>query len=92
MGILGEKKNKSSLSTSPCANLRIAYHTCFNKWYAEKFLKGQWDREECVSEWQKYRECLAKHLDDKHLARFLEADGIEALTNLTDCATDTGDS
>ncbi|KAL3500813.1 hypothetical protein ACH5RR_039906 [Cinchona calisaya] len=80
MGILREKKN-TSLATSPCAQLRDAYHNCFNRWYSEKFLKGQWDKEECVSEWQKYRECLSQHLDDKHLSRFLEADGIADLMN-----------
>ncbi|KAI4316495.1 hypothetical protein L6164_024475 [Bauhinia variegata] len=62
-------------SKSPCAHLRDAYHNCFNRWYAEKFLKGQWDKEDCVSEWQKYRACLSEHLEDKHLSRFLEVEG-----------------
>lgn len=75
MGILRGKKCKSdSSATSPCAHLRAAYHDCFNRWYSEKFLKGQWDKVECISEWEKYRECLSQHLDDKHLSRFLEAD------------------
>ncbi|KAI5669660.1 hypothetical protein M9H77_19513 [Catharanthus roseus] len=82
MGILRDKKNKSaSLATSPCAQLRADYHNCFNRWYSEKFLKGQWDKEECVSVWQKYRECLSQHLDDKHLSRFLEADELLDLTS-----------
>ncbi|KAI3902982.1 hypothetical protein MKW92_028716 [Papaver armeniacum] len=67
-----EKGKKSSVSTSPCAQLRSAYHQCFNKWYSEKFLKGEWDKEECVSEWQKYKACLSEHLEVKQLARFLE--------------------
>lgn len=29
------------------------------RWYSEKFLKGVWDKEECVSEWNKYRDCLS---------------------------------
>uniref|UniRef100_A0A1D1YNU0 Uncharacterized protein At4g33100 n=1 Tax=Anthurium amnicola TaxID=1678845 RepID=A0A1D1YNU0_9ARAE len=67
-------KNRSSYA-SPCAQLRAAYHDCFNKWYSEKFSKGQWDKEECVAEWEKYRACLAQHLEDKHLRRLLvEAD------------------
>ncbi|XP_044471826.1 uncharacterized protein At4g33100 [Mangifera indica] len=70
------KRDKKSSSTSPCAHLRTAYHNCFNRWYSEKFLKGMWDKEECVSEWQKYRACLSEHLDDKHLSRFLEAEVI----------------
>ncbi|KAI5354180.1 hypothetical protein L3X38_007075 [Prunus dulcis] len=78
MGILTDSQNKrspSSSSTSPCANLRAAYHNCFSRWYSEKFVKGQWDKEECVSEWQKYKACLSQHLEDKQLSRFLEAEG-----------------
>uniref|UniRef100_A0A6N2L4B1 GCK domain-containing protein n=4 Tax=Salix TaxID=40685 RepID=A0A6N2L4B1_SALVM len=69
-----KKDKKDQSSTSPCAHLRAAYHNCFNRWYSEKFVKGQWGKEECVSEWQKYRACLSEHLDDKHLSRFLEAE------------------
>lgn len=29
------------------------------RWYAEKFMKGHWDKEECLDEWQKYRACLS---------------------------------
>ncbi|KAG5018494.1 hypothetical protein JHK87_014349 [Glycine soja] len=71
-----KKASKTSSSTSPCAQLRDAYHNCFNRWYAEKFMKGHWDKQECVSEWQKYRACLSEHLEDKHLIRFLQADGV----------------
>ncbi|KAK2980115.1 hypothetical protein RJ640_019538, partial [Escallonia rubra] len=60
------------------------------RWYAEKFVKGQWDKEECVSEWQKYRDCLAQHLDDKHLSRFLEAEGIVNLFNQADSRSSAG--
>ncbi|KAF3446075.1 hypothetical protein FNV43_RR11254 [Rhamnella rubrinervis] len=77
MGLLNkEKKASPPSSTSPCANLRAAYHNCFNRWYSEKFVKGQWDKEDCVSEWQKYKACLSEHLEDKHLSRFLEADEV----------------
>ncbi|XP_009590944.1 uncharacterized protein At4g33100-like isoform X2 [Nicotiana tabacum] len=89
MGILKDKKNASRLSTSPCAQLREAYHNCFNRWYSDKFLKGEWDKEECVLEWQKYRDCLS-HLDDKHLSRFLEADGIVGGAHQNDSKSSTG--
>ncbi|XP_035546418.1 uncharacterized protein At4g33100 isoform X3 [Juglans regia] len=75
MGITREK-NRSHSSTSPCSHLRAAYHNCFNRWYSEKFVKGHWEKEECISEWQKYRACLSEHLDDKHLSRFLEAETV----------------
>ncbi|KAL2346570.1 hypothetical protein Fmac_000570 [Flemingia macrophylla] len=70
------KASKSLSSTSACSLLRDAYHNCFNRWYADKFMKGHWDKLECASEWQKYRACLSQHLEDKHLIRFLEAEGI----------------
>ncbi|KAJ7966389.1 Mitochondrial distribution/morphology family 35/apoptosis [Quillaja saponaria] len=91
------EKKKSSSSTSPCAHLRAAYNNCFNRWYSEKFVKGQWEKEECVSDWQKYRACLSEHLEDKHLSRFLEAEGLvgsinqDKLENPADIA-DTGAS
>ncbi|CAA3001721.1 uncharacterized protein At4g33100 [Olea europaea var. sylvestris] len=90
MGIMREKKSPSSSATSPCAHLRTAYHNCFNRWYAEKFLKGEWNKQECVSEWEKYRECLSQHLDDKHLSRFLEAEGIIDFTNQAEYKNPTG--
>ncbi|CAN0886399.1 Uncharacterized protein At4g33100 [Linum grandiflorum] len=75
MGIISKDKKLPTLSsTKPCASLRSAYHSCFNRWYSEKFAKGQWDKMECVSEWESYRDCLSKHLEDKQLRRFLEAE------------------
>ena len=33
---------------------------CVNfRWYSEKFVKGQWQKEECVAEWENYRTCLS---------------------------------
>ncbi|AES73428.1 putative mitochondrial distribution/morphology family 35/apoptosis [Medicago truncatula] len=64
----------ASPSTSPCALLRDAYHNCFHRWYTEKFVKGQYDKQECVSEWQKYKACLSEHLEDKQMIRILEGE------------------
>ncbi|XP_008813800.2 uncharacterized protein At4g33100 isoform X2 [Phoenix dactylifera] len=76
MGVENNSKRRPSApAASPCAQLRNAYHDCFNRWYSEKFSKGHWDKDECVSEWDKYRACLAQHLEDRHLRRiFLEAE------------------
>ncbi|MCL7048632.1 hypothetical protein MKW94_014462 [Papaver nudicaule] len=60
--VMKEEVKKIIVLTSPCAQLTSAYHQCFNKWYSEKFLKGEWDKEECVTEWEKYRACLSKQL------------------------------
>ncbi|XP_020598714.1 uncharacterized protein At4g33100 isoform X3 [Phalaenopsis equestris] len=56
---------------SQCADLRSAYHDCFNRWFSDKFSKGQNDKEECVAEWEKYRACLVEHLKEKHLRSIL---------------------
>ncbi|KAG6524906.1 hypothetical protein ZIOFF_014851 [Zingiber officinale] len=75
---MGSNKTMSKgggVIASPCAQLRATYHDCFNRWYSEKFSKGQWDKEECIAEWDKYRACLEQYLDDKHLRHaLLEAD------------------
>jgi TRIAP1/MDM35 family protein len=61
----------------------------FCRWYSEKFVKGQWDKEECVAEWKKYRDCLSENLDGKLLTRILEVDGE---LNPTKQATDSKES
>ncbi|ONK59337.1 uncharacterized protein A4U43_C08F5400 [Asparagus officinalis] len=53
-------------------------------WYSDKFLKGQWDKEECVAEWDKYRACLAQHLEDKHLRSILLGAEASGYTNTSD--------
>ncbi|KAM0861311.1 hypothetical protein ACQ4PT_023656 [Festuca glaucescens] len=61
----------SSAAAAACGELRAAYHECFNRWYAEKFAKGQWHKDDCVGQWNKYRACLEEHLEDKHLRQIL---------------------
>ncbi|OAY71248.1 Uncharacterized protein ACMD2_08138 [Ananas comosus] len=58
MGISRNRAASSSSSASPCAQLRSAYHDCFNRWYSEKFSKGRCEEDECVAEWDKYKACL----------------------------------
>ena len=53
----------SSAAAAACAEVRAAYHECFNRWYAEKFAKGQWHKDDCVGQWNKYRACLEVNLD-----------------------------
>ncbi|KQJ89952.1 hypothetical protein BRADI_4g28680v3 [Brachypodium distachyon] len=53
----------SSAAAAACSELRAAYHECFNRWYAEKFAKGQWHKDDCVGEWHKYRACLEPSID-----------------------------
>lgn len=53
----------ASAVAAACSELRAAYHECFNRWYAEKFAKGQWHKDDCVGEWHKYRACLEVNLN-----------------------------
>ncbi|XP_020244453.1 uncharacterized protein At4g33100 [Asparagus officinalis] len=81
---MGLSSGSKTVSASACAQLRAAYHDCFNRWYSDKFLKGQWDKEECVAEWDKYRACLAQHLEDKHLRSILLGAEASGYTNTSD--------
>ncbi|KAF3777043.1 Uncharacterized protein EJ110_NYTH46145 [Nymphaea thermarum] len=58
MGLFRSRKGSGGAATSSCSELRNAYNDCFNKWYAEKYMKGQRDKHDCVAEWEKYRACL----------------------------------
>ncbi|KAL6846418.1 hypothetical protein ACP4OV_023866 [Aristida adscensionis] len=74
--VFGRSKSSSpapapSAAAAACSELRAAYHECFNRWYAEKFAKGQWQRDDCADQWHKYRACLEEHLEDKHLRQIL---------------------
>jgi hypothetical protein len=53
----------SSAAAAACGELRAAYHECFNRWYAEKFAKGQWQKDDCAGQWNKYRACLEVNLE-----------------------------
>ncbi|XP_072981101.1 uncharacterized protein At4g33100 [Typha angustifolia] len=87
MGIGRIKAEGTASAAAPCVELRAAYHNCFNRWYSEKFSKGQWDKEECVVEWDKYRACLAQHLEDKNLRKILQES--EASTYSIKCDSDS---
>ena len=41
-----------------CSNLKHSYDDCFNKWFAEKFLKGVNDEDECKSIFTAYQSCV----------------------------------
>ena len=54
-----------------CNPLKHEYDACFNKWYAEKFLKGLWTGEEgnvpCAELFHKYQACVKKTLNEKNI-------------------------
>ncbi|RKP12169.1 hypothetical protein BJ684DRAFT_11897 [Piptocephalis cylindrospora] len=54
-----------------CTELKQAYDTCFNRWYAESFLKGN-TTPECDELFEKYRSCVHKTLKERQLDKMLD--------------------
>ena len=46
-----------------CNELKKEYDACFNKWYSEKFLKGD-VRPECEEMFKKYKACVMVRLNN----------------------------
>lgn len=67
----GNSTNNGGRNAS-CSALKATYNDCFNRWYTDKFLKGQWEKEECIVEWEAYRACLSKRLEDRNLSHLLK--------------------
>ncbi|KAI8847212.1 mitochondrial distribution/morphology family 35/apoptosis, partial [Chytridium lagenaria] len=53
-----------------CQDLKQRYDQCFNKWYSEKFLKGERD-EECEDLFKLYRACVWKAIKDKNIDKLI---------------------
>lgn len=49
-----------------CTPLKNVYDTCFNTWYAEKFLKGV-QSDDCAELFAVYQECVKKALKDNNI-------------------------
>ncbi|KAL1929065.1 hypothetical protein VTP01DRAFT_2124 [Rhizomucor pusillus] len=67
-----------SSSVGPdCTELKQKYDACFNKWYSEKFLKGD-TRPECEELFKDYRACVMVTLKQKGIDKLLEESRKEA--------------
>ncbi|KAH7307407.1 hypothetical protein KP509_22G057700 [Ceratopteris richardii] len=66
------KENMRLSKNSPCAALKSAFNECFNKWYGDKFLKGQWEKDECFHEWEAYRTCVLRRMEEKKLSHLFQ--------------------
>ncbi|GES77959.1 distribution and morphology protein 35 [Rhizophagus clarus] len=55
---------------SQCNELKKEYDTCFNKWYSEKFLKGD-VRPECEELFKKYKDCVMIAVKQKQIDKLL---------------------
>ncbi|KAJ1985673.1 Mitochondrial distribution and morphology protein 35 [Dimargaris cristalligena] len=49
-----------------CTQLKHQYEECFNKWYTEKFLKGD-HSPDCQDLFNKYRSCVFKTLKERNM-------------------------
>ncbi|KAJ3332961.1 phosphatidylinositol N-acetylglucosaminyltransferase subunit gpi1 [Blyttiomyces sp. JEL0837] len=59
-------------SLSPeCSDLKARYDSCFNKWYSEKFLKGQ-KGEECEDIFKEYKACVWKAIKEKNIEKLIQ--------------------
>lgn len=58
-----------SSSVGPdCTELKQKYDACFNKWYSEKFLKGD-TRPECEELFKDYRACVMVTVNNNSIYR-----------------------
>ncbi|KAI9027340.1 hypothetical protein CLU79DRAFT_741456 [Phycomyces nitens] len=60
----------SSSVGANCTELKQKYDTCFNKWYSEKFLKGD-TTPECEDLFKDYRACVMVTLKEKGIDKLL---------------------
>ncbi|KAK6190143.1 hypothetical protein SNE40_002074 [Patella caerulea] len=49
-----------------CTNLKRNYEDCFNKWFSEKFLKGN-NEDDCAPLFKVYQTCVKKAIKEKNL-------------------------
>ncbi|XP_029651358.1 TP53-regulated inhibitor of apoptosis 1-like [Octopus sinensis] len=49
-----------------CNSLKKFYDDCFNKWFSEKFLKGEMD-EACTPMFKAYQTCITKAIKDRKI-------------------------
>ncbi|KAI8393822.1 mitochondrial distribution/morphology family 35/apoptosis [Radiomyces spectabilis] len=67
-----------SSSVGPnCTELKQKYDNCFNKWYSEKFLKGD-TTPECEDLFKDYRACVMVTLKEKGIDNLLAESRKEA--------------
>ncbi|CAO3609442.1 unnamed protein product [Mucor hiemalis] len=73
-----------SSSVGPeCTELKKQYDNCFNKWYSEKFLKGD-TSSECEDLFKDYRACVMGTLKEKGIDKLLDDSRKEAPFPSTD--------
>ncbi|EFB16418.1 hypothetical protein PANDA_020892, partial [Ailuropoda melanoleuca] len=41
-----------------CTDMKREYDQCFNRWFAEKFLKGNGSGDPCTDLFKRYQQCV----------------------------------
>ncbi|KAI8505100.1 TP53-regulated inhibitor of apoptosis 1 [Branchiostoma belcheri] len=70
---------------SECNDMKRDYDQCFNKWFSEKFLKGDRADEACTPLFKKYQSCVKVSLTDS--PAFPSAGARRKGTGLPACVT-----
>ena len=55
-----------------CTDLKNRYENCFNKWYTDEFLKGQFGSNPCQEMFEEYRACVMVTVKEKKLEKLLD--------------------
>lgn len=50
-----------------CTDLKREYDQCFNRWFAEKFLKGDRSGDPCTESFRLYQRCVQKAIKEKEI-------------------------
>eukprot|EP00252_Welwitschia_mirabilis_P015426 TRINITY_DN3390_c0_g1_i2.p1 TRINITY_DN3390_c0_g1~~TRINITY_DN3390_c0_g1_i2.p1 ORF type:complete len:118 (+),score=18.87 TRINITY_DN3390_c0_g1_i2:45-398(+) len=46
----------------------------FYRWYTDKYLKGKRAEMECFAEWEAYKSCVSRYMEEKKLSHVLQVD------------------
>ncbi|XP_030193102.1 TP53-regulated inhibitor of apoptosis 1 [Gadus morhua] len=50
-----------------CTELKREYDQCFNRWFAESFLKGERSGEPCGDSFKRYQLCVQRAIKEKDI-------------------------
>uniref|UniRef100_A0AAZ3R183 TP53 regulated inhibitor of apoptosis 1 n=1 Tax=Oncorhynchus tshawytscha TaxID=74940 RepID=A0AAZ3R183_ONCTS len=71
----GSRKVKRAMNSvgEGCTDLKREYDQCFNRWFADKFLKEDRSGDPCTEMFKKYQHCVQKAIKEKNIP----IDGVE---------------
>ncbi|ELW63842.1 TP53-regulated inhibitor of apoptosis 1 [Tupaia chinensis] len=50
-----------------CTDMKREYDQCFNRWFAEKFLKGDGSGDPCTDLFKRYQQCVQDNWHKCHM-------------------------